>query len=60
MGEMSLNGNKWNWNDLKVPYFVTEVISGQKCINLLQQNAYEFMSFLVLRLNKIRWELQFL
>jgi len=25
---------------LKVAYFVTEVIFGQKCINLLQQNAY--------------------
>jgi len=25
---------------LKVPYFVTEVIFGQKFINLLQQNAY--------------------
>jgi len=24
----------------KGPYFVTEVIFGQKCINLLQQNAY--------------------
>jgi len=26
---------------LKVPYFVTEVIFGQKFINLLQQNAYK-------------------
>jgi len=25
---------------LKVPYFVTEVIFGQKFINLLQQNVY--------------------
>jgi len=25
---------------LRVPYFVKEVKFGQKCINLLQQNAY--------------------
>jgi len=25
---------------LEVPYFVTEVKFGQKCINLLEQNAY--------------------
>jgi len=25
---------------LKVPYIVTEMIFGQKCINLLEQNAY--------------------
>jgi len=29
-----------NGSSLKVPYFVTEVIFGQKSINLLQQNAY--------------------
>jgi len=30
---------------LKVPYFVTEVIFGQKCIHFLQQNAYKYVIF---------------
>jgi len=45
---------------LKVPYFVTEVIFGQKFIHFvtaecIQLNLMEFMSFLVLRLNKIHF-----
>jgi len=30
---------------LKVLYFVTEVISGQKCINLLKQKAYNWIQW---------------
>jgi len=55
---------------LKFPNFVTELIFGQKCIILLRQNIQYTTKFngmygtrwilLVLPLNKISWELQFL